>query len=128
MKHWLLAALLLGSTDVITACSNDSSSTGNSAAATSSGTASTGDSKKAMPEDPDLKSLYVQSCFSCHGTGAAGAPRTATADWDSRMEKGMDTLLDNTINGYNGMPPLGMCMDCGEEEFEALILFMAGEQ
>jgi cytochrome c5 len=44
------------------------------------------------------------------------------------MAKGMDTLLDNTINGYKGMPPLGMCMDCGEEEFEALIRFMAGEQ
>ncbi|MBB3047546.1 cytochrome c5 [Litorivivens lipolytica] len=85
-------------------------------------------SKKSMPEDPDLKSLYTQSCFSCHGTGAGGAPRTGTSEWDSRMAKGMDTLIDNTINGYNGMPPLGMCMDCGEEEFEALILFMAGQQ
>ena len=59
---------------------------------------------------------------------AGGAPRTGTSEWDSRMAKGMDTLLDNTINGYKGMPPLGMCMDCGEEEFEALIRFMAGEQ
>ena len=34
----------------------------------------------------------------------------------------------NTINGFNGMPPLGMCMDCGEEEFVALINFMAGQE
>jgi cytochrome c5 len=29
------------------------------------------------------------------------------------------------INGFGGMPPLGMCMDCSAEEFEALIVFMA---
>ena len=78
-----------------------------------------------MPEDPDLASLYTQSCFSCHGTGAGGAPRTGNmSDWQPRMDKGMDTLLDNTIQGYKGMPPLGMCMDCDEAQFTALINFM----
>lgn len=81
-----------------------------------------------MPEDPDLAALYRQSCYSCHANGAGGAPRTGAPAWQSRMDKGMDTLLNNTINGYKGMPPLGMCMDCGEEEFEALIRFMAGEE
>jgi len=87
------------------------------------------DSKRLMPTDPDTKSLYIQSCYSCHGTGAAGAPRTGNSgDWAPRLAKGMDTLLDHTINGFNGMPPLGMCMDCGEEEFVALINFMAGQE
>ena len=49
-------------------------------------------------------------------------------DWQPRLAKGMDTLLDHTINGFNGMPPLGMCMDCGEAEFVALINFMAGQE
>jgi cytochrome c5 len=35
-------------------------------------------------------------------------------------------MLEHTVNGYNGMPPLGACMDCSEKEFEALIRFMAG--
>ncbi len=126
MNHRLITALLVASTFQFSACSGES---GQGSATTATNTASTStSSKKTMPEDPDLKSLYVQSCFSCHGTGAGGAPRTGTAEWDSRMAKGMDTLLDNTINGFNGMPPLGLCMDCGEEEFEALIRFMAGEK
>ncbi len=82
---------------------------------------------KVQPADPALAALYQQSCFACHGTGAGGAPRTGSADWQPRLDKGMDTLLDNTINGFKGMPPLGMCMDCGEEEFTALIEFMAGK-
>ena len=43
------------------------------------------------------------------------------------MEKGMNTLVDNVVNGFGGMPPFGLCMDCSAEEFEALILFMAAE-
>ena len=46
------------------------------------------------------------------------------AAWSARMDKGMNVLVDNVINGIGGMPPLGMCMDCGADEFEALILFM----
>ena len=43
------------------------------------------------------------------------------------MEKGINTLLDNVVNGFGGMPPFGLCMDCDADQFEALILFMAGE-
>ncbi len=117
--------LTLFSALILTACSGESGET-NSATANATANAGKPSSKRAMPEDPDLASLYTQSCFSCHGTGAGGAPRTGNAqEWAPRMEKGMDTLLDNTINGFNGMPPLGMCMDCDEEQFTALINFMA---
>ena len=37
----------------------------------------------------------------------------------------MDTLLDHSINGFQGMPPLGLCMQCTEADFRALIEFMA---
>jgi len=40
----------------------------------------------------------------------------------------MPAMIDSVINGAGGMPPLGMCMDCSEEQFEALIRFMAGGQ
>ncbi len=107
---------------LLTACSGES----NNSASTSTSVAAKPASKKTMPTDPDLASLYTQSCFSCHGTGAGGAPRTGnTAEWQPRMEKGMDTLLDHTISGFQGMPPLGMCMSCDEEQFTALIEFMS---
>lgn len=82
-----------------------------------------------MPADAALSDIYKRSCKSCHGTGMAAAPLTGdTAAWAPRLEKGMDVLVDNAINGFGGMPPFGMCMDCEPDEFEALIEFMAQGQ
>lgn len=79
------------------------------------------------PADPELAAIYQRSCKACHGIGAPAIPQSGDlAAWEPRMEKGMDALLDNVINGVGGMPPLGMCMDCEPEQFEALILFMSG--
>jgi cytochrome c5 len=81
-----------------------------------------------MPSDPALKSLYIQSCYGCHSTGVASAPRSGnTADWAPRLQKGMNVLLHNTINGINSMPPKGMCIGCSDEEFTRLILFLSGQ-
>jgi cytochrome c5 len=81
----------------------------------------------AQPADAALAEIYNRSCRSCHATGASKAPLTTdVAGWQPRLAKGMDTLLDHTINGFQGMPPMGMCFDCDEAQFEALILFMAG--
>ncbi|MGB1907519.1 MAG: c-type cytochrome, partial [Spongiibacter sp.] len=55
-----------------------------------------------------------------------GAPRTGNEqDWAPRLATGMDTLLDHTRNGYNAMPPRGMCINCSDDDFRALINFMA---
>lgn len=80
-----------------------------------------------MPSDPELAALYNQTCKSCHAAALGGAPLTGSERvWRPRMTKGEDVLLNHTIDGYGGMPPLGACTDCGEEEFIALIRFMAG--
>ncbi|CAA0111470.1 c-type cytochrome [Zhongshania aliphaticivorans] len=82
-----------------------------------------------MPSDSALKSLYIQSCYGCHSSGAAGAPRSGNiADWAPRLQKGMDVLLHNTIHGINSMPPKGMCIACSDEEFTQLILFLSGQR
>jgi cytochrome c5 len=78
------------------------------------------------PASQSLADLYNRSCRSCHAQGAATAPRTGDyAAWQPRLEQGMDVLLEHSINGYQGMPPMGMCFDCEEENFRALIAFMA---
>lgn len=83
-------------------------------------------SREFAPADPAVKSIYDRSCRSCHTVAAAGAPLTGdTASWAPRMAKGMNTLVDNVVNGFGGMPPFGLCMDCDIEQFEALISFMA---
>lgn len=79
-----------------------------------------------MPAFADTPAKYNQSCIACHASGAAGAPKTHdVAAWKPRLEKGMAKLLENTKKGINAMPPKGMCMDCSDAEYEALITFMS---
>lgn len=86
-------------------------------------------SQALQPADPALAAIYQRSCHSCHTIAATGAPLTGdTAAWQPRLDKGMNTLLDNVVNGFGGMPPFGLCMDCDLDQFEALIVFMAGKE
>ena len=74
---------------------------------------------------PDM-AKYDKSCKVCHANGAAGAPETGdAAAWEPRMAKGMDTLVQSVNNGMNAMPPKGMCFDCTDDEYKALIEYMA---
>lgn len=78
----------------------------------------------AMAEVPMDK--YNKSCAVCHNAGAAGAPKTGdAAAWAPKLEKGMDALLQSVKNGLNAMPPKGMCFDCTDEEYAALIEYMS---
>ena len=83
-------------------------------------------SRQLQPQDATIAGIYDRSCRNCHTIAATGAPLTGDAKgWSVRLDKGMDTLVDNVVAGFGGMPPLGMCMDCEFEDFEALIVFMA---
>ena len=76
---------------------------------------------------PELQAIYDRSCTGCHAVPASGAPqRGDAAAWAPRLAQGPDVLLDPTINGYKAMPPLGACMDCDEDQFRALIAYLAG--
>lgn len=74
----------------------------------------------------DAPAKYQSSCFACHSSGAAGAPKTGDVEaWKPRLEKGMDVLVKSVRDGLNGMPPTGLCSDCSDEEYQALIEYMA---
>jgi len=69
---------------------------------------------------------YAKSCQICHQSGAANAPKTGDAQaWKPRLEKGMDALVASVNSGLNAMPPKGMCFDCTDEDYKALIEYMA---
>ena len=75
----------------------------------------------------DANATYMASCFACHSTGAAGAPKVELgnqAAWTSRLEKGMDAVVQNTIVGINNMPPKGLCFTCTDADISALVLYM----
>ena len=70
---------------------------------------------------------WSNSCALCHITGQGGAPRINNGEeWQARMAQGTEVLLTHTIEGFNNMPPLGYCMSCEREDFNAMINFMVG--
>jgi cytochrome c5 len=55
----------------------------------------------------------------------AGAPVVGNADaWGPRIDKGMDTLKNHALNGFNAMPARGACSDCSDEEIFNAIEYM----
>jgi len=51
---------------------------------------------------------YEETCVTCHGNPALGAPVLGDkAAWAKVVEKGIDKVYHNGINGINSMPPKG---------------------
>lgn len=75
------------------------------------------------------ETVYNRSCFSCHASGVSGAPVPGDeAAWAPRAAKGRDVLLQSVKDGIPpGMPPMGLCMSCTDEELRAAIDFMLSQ-
>ncbi|MGD2083881.1 MAG: cytochrome c5 family protein [Chromatiales bacterium] len=79
-----------------------------------------------LAEEPEQ--VYKTYCQACHATGVAGAPKLGDKEaWAPRIEKGMDTLMDHAVNGFNAMPPKGTCMGCSDEDLKATVEYMIGK-
>jgi cytochrome c5 len=79
------------------------------------------------PASPAVQKIYDTTCHSCHGAPASGAPQAGDAKaWGPRIAQGRDTVLNHVINGYKGMPPMGLCMQCSEDDFVAVTEWMSG--
>jgi cytochrome c5 len=73
--------------------------------------------------------VFNEACIACHGTGIGGAPKFGdAAAWGSRIEQGVDLLVQHAIEGYQGstgfMPPKGGRMDLSDEEVAAAVEYM----
>lgn len=69
--------------------------------------------------------IYKSTCFGCHDTGAAGAPKFGdAAAWSARIGKGIDAMVSNAINGFNAMPPRGTCNSCSDDDIMAAVQYM----
>lgn len=71
------------------------------------------------------KEAYT-SCVACHGAGSGGAPATNDADaWSERISKGLDTLYNHAINGFQGeagvMPAKGGDSTLSDESVKAAV-------
>lgn len=78
----------------------------------------------------DGKATYDATCFACHGTGAAGAPKFGDkAAWAPRIAQGLDVLKQHAKEGYKGktgfMPAKGGRADLADADVDAAVEYMA---
>ncbi|KVD25947.1 cytochrome C [Burkholderia ubonensis] len=72
--------------------------------------------------------VYKAVCVTCHGTGAAGAPKFGSKDdWAPRISQGFDTLLKTALAGKGAMPPRGGTSpdDYSDYEIARALVYMA---
>src|SRR5690606_23710590 len=52
------------------------------------------------------KAVFEKTCFACHATGVAGAPKVGDkAAWAPRIKEGMDVMMEIAMKGKGAMPP-----------------------
>ncbi len=79
-----------------------------------------------MAADQAVIDRYNKSCTFCHTTGVSNAPKTFDVQaWKPHLVKGMDKLVASVKGGLNAMPPRGMCPDCTDADYKALIVYMS---
>lgn len=72
-----------------------------------------------------LAEVYDRSCRGCHAVRETGAPLTGhAAAWAPRLARG-EAWLAAVKGGLGAMPPMGLCPDCTDDDFRALVRFMS---
>ena len=85
----------------------------------------TEDTAGSADENSVGKQVTTQVCAVWHGTGMMNSPKIGNAaDWAPRIEKGMDTLYEHAINGFNMMPARGGNPKLSDDEVKAAVDYM----
>ncbi|MBO7793781.1 c-type cytochrome [Burkholderia pseudomallei] len=74
--------------------------------------------------------IYKAVCVTCHGTGAAGAPKFGdAAAWAPRIAAGYDEVLHLALTGKGAMPPRGGTNpdDYSDYEIARAVVYMANQ-
>ena len=70
------------------------------------------------------ETIYKQSCFACHDTGAAGAPKRGDKTaWAPRIVQGPAVLYNASLKGLNAMPPRGSS-NASDEDIKAAVDYL----
>lgn len=74
------------------------------------------------------QAVYNAVCVACHGTGAAGAPKTGDAGaWSARIAQGYDTLVQHAVQGIRAMPAKGGNPDLDDIEVARAVVYLANQ-
>lgn len=72
----------------------------------------------------DGAQVYQKTCFVCHASGVAGAPKYGNKEDWSKHNKPLAELYKSAIHGYGAMPPKGGNMSLTDEEVKAAVDYM----
>lgn len=76
----------------------------------------------AAPGSINGEQIVKNACAMCHATGMMSSPKLGSAsDWAPRIEKGMDTLYNSALNGFNMMPARGGNAALSDDEVKAAV-------
>ena len=77
------------------------------------------------------KEIYENNCGGCHDEGVLNSPKTGdVAGWTVRIEQGMETLIQKSIDGYTdegNMPAKGGNDALTDEEIANSVAYMVNE-
>ena len=73
--------------------------------------------------------VYETACYICHNVGLTGAPKPGdAANWNPRIQKGVEILYNNAILGYQGqfgiMPPKGGNLLLTDDDVRAAVDYL----
>ena len=81
---------------------------------------------KSVSLSTDQLAKYEASCKACHEIAGAGAPVRGDAQaWERIFQQPVEEIMNKVVNGYQGMPPLGQCFDCDQQDLESLAYYLA---
>ncbi len=83
--------------------------------------------KSVAPVARSGEAIYNAVCTACHASGVLGAPKLEQVAWTARAAKGLESLLNNAINGFNQMPARGGDPSITDEEMKSAVLYMTAE-
>jgi len=71
--------------------------------------------------------LLANNCLQCHSNPATGSPQMGRfEDWAAVRVQDPAVTLNHVVLGVRGMPPLGYCSACNEEDLRVLAGLVAG--
>lgn len=71
--------------------------------------------------------IYQTVCAACHTAGVLNAPKLGDAAvWKQRLEKGLEAVYQNAINGLNAMPARGGAAELSDEQVKAAVDYLVG--
>ena len=73
-----------------------------------------------------MMSNFIHLQTKSHYSISCGLPKTNEIV-DKAVEKGMDAVMANVINGVNAMPAKGLCMNCTDNELQEIVGYMISQ-